>query len=95
MDGWVGTVGIRPNRRLAATLTLFKNRRPRATRNRFASLSDIYIHVRVRTQVASFNRDCDLLYYLEIFKNLSPKGQLILKCLFGVFTSKKQKQVNR
>ena len=70
--------------RLAATLTLFKNRRPRATRNRFASLSDIYIHVRVRTQVAAFNRDCDLLYYLGIFKNYNPKGQLISKCLFGV-----------
>ena len=67
-----GTVGIRPNHLLAATLTLFKNRRPCAPRRCVISLSDIYIHVRVRTQMAAFNRDCDLLYYLEIFKNPNP-----------------------
>ena len=56
-----GTVGIRPNHLLAANLTLFKNWRSCAPRRRVFSLSDIYVHVRNRTQVASFNRDCDMI----------------------------------
>ena len=54
------------------------------------------IHVRVRTQVATFNRDCDLLYYLEIFKNPNLKGQLILKrFLVSSLSSKKQTKTSR